>query len=473
MNSAGFLYERIVSDTQKDFERGIISPGDKLPSLREIAKRYGCSVASATRAYEELEIQGCVQARQKSGYYALELPQLALPRPQDDDFPLIAEDGESPLLLHKILESAANPAALPLGAGLPHESLLPLGALSRSLSRCTARDGGGFARYSAPGGHLALRERIAALMRRRNCFVNPQEITITNGCTGAMHLAIMHFTKEGDTVAVESPVYPGILQMLHQTRRRILPLPTSPIHGVDREALHQVCKTRQVQAAVVSAVHQNPLGFVMDEQSRKELVHMAGETGVPLIEDDIYGELGFQSERHAPIKAFDEDGHVVLCSSFSKTLAPGMRIGWICGGKEHQELRGQNVATNLGPSPLMQAALADYLDGGGYFRHLGALGKALSRQKAQMRDLLAHSLPKGTCLSSPAGGYYLWVELPKEIKALTLFHRAHSEGIGIAPGPAFSSGSRFQNCIRISFGTPITEETKVGISRLGALAKEC
>ena len=464
------LYEKIAEETAQNLKRGLIPPGEKLPSLRSMSLRYGCSVSVVSQAYAELEIQGCIRSVEKSGFFALAAPS-NLPQPQDASYPLSSEEIRPLSTVSRIVREANDPDVVPLGCGIPDSRLLPVAALKRSLFQTGPEAPELFGLYSSELGHSLLREHIASLMRARDVPAGPEDILITNGCTEAVSLAVSTVSRPGDAVAVESPAYPGILQILKESHRRIVPIPTSVTTGPDLNALERVLHSGTASTVLLSPIHQNPLGFVMPVELRKQAVELVRRYNAVLIEDDTYGECSFSRERHRPAKAFDDAGDVIYCSSFSKTLSPGMRMGWLMGGKHHGKAATLKTTRGLGSSPIIQDALARFLSGGAYHRHLRELRKALSAQAAEIKTLLLEHLPAGTAVSNPQGGLYFWVELPAGTDGMRLYREALAQNVGIVPGQAFASGNRYPNCIRISFGAPVTERTRQGVAILGRLCR--
>jgi DNA-binding transcriptional MocR family regulator len=469
------MYEEIADYTAQAMDKGTIPYGGRLPSLRDMSRLFRCSVSVVMQAYEELEIRGRVRPVERSGYFALPpSPGSAgrLPAPEAGRYTLKSEPTRPLSIIGRIVEAGNNPQIVPLGAGNPHESLLPVAALQRCVARAGKEQPRLFREYSDQAGSPSLRDRIAAVMRNRGVDAEREDILITNGCTEALVLAVLSCTGPGDAVATESPVFLGIIQILEGLGRRIVPVPTSPLTGMDLDALEQVMARGEAKACILSAAFQNPLGFVMPENHRIRAARLAGEYGIPLIEDDIYGECSFLQEYHRPIRSFDDSGMVIYCSSFSKTVSPGMRAGWMLAGKWTAEAGNMKITLNLGGSPLLQESMAEFLKSTGYEAHIRRLRKSIARQAADIRRLMLEHFPEGTAISAPRGGYYFWVEFPGNPDCLELFEKGLKKGVGIVPGPAFGSGGRFGNCIRVSFGSPVDERTTAGIARLGELVRE-
>ncbi len=418
---------------------------------------------------------GVVYARERSGYFAAPSRRLRTPTfyPREGAGSEAPSEPVKPVsILGRIVNASNDTDLVPLGAGIPDATLLPLSGLSRSLIRMSRDRTTLLHEYSNEAGSNALRRRIAQHMISRGVTVTPEEILITNGCIEALSLAIQACTAPGDAVAVESPVFLGTIQLLTDLHRRILPVPTSPERGMDLDSLEGLLTKNEVKAIIMTAVHQNPLGFVMPPEARRRAVDIAVRHGVPLIEDDIYSETSFNHETQWPLRSFDQGNTVLYCSSFSKTLGPGMRIGWLLDGAHRERTRALKTATTLGVAPLLQEALADFLSTARYTHHMKRLQTQIAGQAHTLKHVILDTWPDSIAMTDPAGGYYFWVELPETIDSLTLFEAALKRGISIVPGQAFGGRDRFRNFIRLSYGSPVTDRTRTAIETLGAMIAE-
>ncbi|MFW5694810.1 MAG: PLP-dependent aminotransferase family protein [Alkalispirochaeta sp.] len=464
-----FKYTEIVDHISHAIDSGVIPRGGKLPSLRTMSDRYDCSISVAMQAYRELERMGVAYAQERSGYFAAPSRPVRTPSADARGTNTLQEPVQPVSILGRIVNASNDGKLVPLGAGIPDEGLLPLTGLSRSLVRVTRDRPTLLHEYSDEAGSLTLRRQIARHMVARGVSVGPEEILITNGCIEALSLAIQASTDPGDAVAVESPVFLGTIQLLTELRRRIVPVPTSPEDGMDLDSLQDILATDTIGAIIMTAVHQNPLGFVMPEEARRHAVQIAAEHGVPLIEDDIYSETSFDHETERPLRSFDQGDTVIYCSSFSKTLGPGMRIGWLVDGPHQRHTRALKTASTLGVAPLLQEALADFLSTARYAHHMKRLQTQMGHQARALKHMILDTWPDSIAMTNPAGGYYFWVELPDTVDSLTLFEEALARGISIVPGQAFGGQDRFRNFIRLSYGSPVTDRTRAAVEELGRL----
>jgi DNA-binding transcriptional MocR family regulator len=304
------------------------------------------------------------------------------------------------------------------------------------------------------------------------CAIAPEEIVITSGATEAVNLALLAVTKPGDVIAVESPTYHGFLELLGGLGLRVLPIDSCTVDGISVNALERALRARSVTAVLLIASFTNPLGGVLSVEDRKRIVALASEHDVAIIEDDVYADLAFDGSHLPAIKAYDTEGRVLHCSSFSKTLSPGLRVGWCAPGRHFDEVvrakHRLNVAAPVGP----QLAAARYLTGSGYERHLRRLRRAYAEQVEAMAAQVLASFPEGTRVSQPQGGSVLWVEMPDDCDALRLFRDAEAVGIAIAPGPLFDPSGNYRNCIRLNCASPWSPKTAGAVARLGHLLEE-
>ncbi|MGH2900694.1 MAG: PLP-dependent aminotransferase family protein, partial [Solirubrobacteraceae bacterium] len=326
--------------------------------------------------------------------------------------------------------------------------------------------------YEGAPGLLTLRRQVARRAVEAGVALSENDLCTTIGATEALSLALRAVAKPGDIIAVESPAYFGVLQTIEGLGLRALEVPANPRTGLDVTALEETLRTQPIRAVVVTPTISNPLGSIMPDEERERLVRITKRYDVPIIEDDVYAELVFDGSRPRPLRAFagpSEDSHVLLVGSVSKTLAPGYRVGWLAGGRWHDQVVRLKYSHTLACPALLGMAVAEFLASGGYDRHLRRLRAALAGNVERYREMIATEFPEGTRVSAPRGGFVLWVELPPGVDALQLHDQALRRRIVIAPGPLFSARQRFANFIRISAGTPWSERIAEGMRTLGRL----
>jgi len=370
----------------------------------------------------------------------------------------------------RVLQTSMQPGVTPLAAALPACSLLPLAALQRLYGGVARRhphllEGGSHVNMDAPA-------LVRQLVLRSVGWAGPlaaSEFVITNSCTEALGLCLRAVTQPGDTVAVESPAYYLMLQLLETLGLKALEIPTDPHSGVSIEALDLATRQGKVAACLLVPNASNPLGSIMPDEQKRRLARLSAERNLAVIEDDIYGDLHFCNERPRPIKAFDTAGNVMLCSSFSKCLSPALRIGFVAAGRYRARIALQKTITSGATNPVTQQVLAEYLESGAYERHMRGLRRTYERQVEAMRASVARHLPATTRLTAPQGGFVLWVELPEEVDTTALHDRAIAAGVGYVPGELFSASGMYRNCLRLNCGNPHTPDIEDAVRRLGGL----
>ena len=464
------LYERVADRMADLIARGALRAGDRMPSVRDLSRQERVSTATVVQAYVQLEARGLVEARPQSGHYVRrQAPGLPQPRPARCSSvavrPTIAE------LVAKVYRAPRDPRIVNLGTAVPSPELLPTEKINRALAQVARTAGAVGVGYDPPPGCLPLRRQIARRMARVGCAVTESDLLTTFGAMEALDLALRAVAKPGDTIALESPAYYGLLQLIASLGIKVIEIPTHAGTGMDLDALDDALQSHDLAAVVAIPAFNNPLGSRMPDDAKARLVSMLAAREIPLIEDDIYGDLPFDDLRPRPAKAWDRDGGVILCSSFSKTIAPGYRVGWIAGGRFRDAIEQLKFAQTISTATLPQLAIVELIDNGGYDQHLRRLRRALAAQVARTREAIAASFPEGTRVSDPGGGFVLWVELPPGISAVDLHARALERGVSIAPGPIFSAKARFSNYLRISAGLPWDARVEHAIETLGHLAK--
>jgi DNA-binding transcriptional MocR family regulator len=444
------LYESLAGELARLVQVGTLRPGDRLPSVRRMSQQKNLSLTTVLQAYQVLEDQGVIEARPQSGYYVRPAVAQALPAPEVPASLPDPEHVQVDELVMRVVRDAMRPGLVQFGAALPAPELLPTARINRILARI-ARDNVAAAQsVGLPEGMLELRTQVARRTMESGCALEADDFVITCGCAEAIHLALQATCRPGDLVAVESPTYFGILQALEAQGLRALEIPTHALNGMSIDALSFALENHPIRAVVAITNFSNPLGCCMPEENKRALVELLARYQVPLIEDDIYGELSFSGHRPGVAKVYDQNGLVLLCSSFTKDISPSFRVGWIAPGRYLARVEQLKMATNIATSVLPQLAIATFLESGGYDRHLRTIRRAYAQKVAQMAQAVLHYFPAGTRVTSPAGGFVIWVQLPNEIDSLVLYQRALAAGITLAPGYIFSATPKYRSFIRLN-----------------------
>ena len=466
------LYEKIADELGGQVERGVLKAGDRLPSVRRLSEERGVSVATVLSAYQILEGRGFAEARPKSGHFVRA-------RRSSDECPVPAPPRRAPAATRVssppdaddlIRAMSRDKGLVPLGTAFVAPELLPLRRLNAILAAVAREGGGPGGAYEDVRGQKQLRRQLARRGESIGIQIGEDELVTTLGATEALSLALGAVTRPGDVIAVESPAYFGLLRLAEYHGLRAIEIPTDPRTGLDLDALDDAIRTAPVRAVLATPSFQNPLGSRMPEENKERLVRMLARRDIPLVEDDVYGDLSFDGTRPRPAKAFDDRGNVLLCGSFSKTLAPGYRVGWIAAGRFQEAIERRKFAHVVASPTPTQMAIAELLGEGGYDRHLRRLRRALALQSERYRDAIAEAFPPGTRISRPQGGFVLWVELAPSSDGVDIQQRAIERGIAVAPGSIFSARRRFGNCLRISTGHPWSPRIERAIATLGALS---
>jgi DNA-binding transcriptional MocR family regulator len=469
------LYQEVAGKVRTLIADGVFRPGDRIPSVRKLSRQLQVSVTTVVDAYRLLEDIGVVHARPQSGFYVRAAAPATLPEPQ------MTRPAEAPCcfdaedLILRMLRDGDNPRMVQLAPAHPSEELLPLDRLSQTMAHVARSNRVRGASYGPVVGSKALREQIAQRAFAAGCVMSPGEIVVTNGCQEALNLSLRAVCQPGDSVAIESPAYYGVLQAFKMMGLRAIEVASSSREGMCLDALEdrilaaQACG-RPIRAAVVSSSYSNPLGSEMPDAKKKKLVARLAEWRIPLIEDDAYGDLTYGETRPKLAKAYDKAGGVIVCSSFSKTLAPGYRIGWVAAGRYQQDVEKLKFASTVCSPTLPQIALAEFLAAGGYDHHLKRARRTYSENVSQMSEAIGRHFPAETRVSRPQGGFVLWVELDARVDTMKLYAKATEMGITFAPGAIFSAQEAYKNCMRLN-ASRWNERVEAAVAKLGKLVQ--
>ncbi|QEC42899.1 PLP-dependent aminotransferase family protein [Pseudobacter ginsenosidimutans] len=463
-----FIYQEISGKIAKLIRTEVLKPGERLPSVRMLCQEHGISMNTAKRIFMELEAQSLIESRPQSGYFVSRLSYLKLPLPGVSK-PAARQQKEAGDLIERVSANMGNEKLTLFSVGAPVGSLLPLAKLNKEIVHATRELHEGGAAYESLQGNEKLRRMIAARSLTWGGSLQEDELITTTGGLNAIAYCLMALGKPGDTVAIESPCYPGILQLALSLGLKVLELPTHPVTGIEVDALKRFIP--KIDICLLISNFNTPLGSCMPEENKKEVVQLLSKHNIPLIEDDVYGELCFGPQRPMCCKAFDTDGNVLWCSSLSKTLAPGYRVGWIAPGKYRERILKQKLVHTISGSSITQEAAASFLKSARYDIHLRHLRKTLFSNYHHYVDAIAQYFPEGTRTSRPQGGLALWVEFDKGLDTVELYELAMKQKISIAPGRMFTLQEQYHNCMRLCYGLPWTDELKLKLKKLGALAR--
>jgi len=463
-------YQQVANHISDQIKNGLIKTGEKIPSVRQCSDEMGLSISTVIRGYELLQDQMMIEPRPQSGFYVRaqfersKPPEISKPEQRPSDVSIDE-------LAVQLLQITHDKNIIQLGTAPPNTNVPSVKQINRIMSKVIKEDEN-IADYDPPPGNQRLRRQIARRMINAGVNIHPDEIVITSGCQEAMTLCIRAVTNPGDTVVVESPSYFGTLKAIETLGLKVLEIPTDAENGISLSALELAISEWNISACILTPTFSNPLGYCMSDENKLKLRTILKDANIPVIEDDIYAELCYDIKRPKAIKAFDEVGansNVLLCSSLSKSLSPGLRIGWAIPGRWLKLVTQLKVSTSMAGATLPALTAARYLELGVFDRHLRQMRRYYKEQRDFFLQLATLHLPKSIRLTHPQGGYVIWLELDKHINSMELFDKAKKENISIAPGPLFSVSGQYKNYIRINFGRESKQRLEKAMVILGRL----
>jgi DNA-binding transcriptional MocR family regulator len=465
------LYIQLADSLEGMITRRSLRPGDRVPSVRQFSREQRVSVPTALSAYVLLETRGLIEARPKSGFYvcareADAIPSVLPSRPAAKVSDLAHSD---PLDL--MISDEYSPDIVQFGSAIPSPEILPGVKVGRIIASVARRLGANGSNYDFAPGDQLLRREIARRSLAGGHTLGPDDFIVTVGGTESLHIALRATCQPGDTVIVESPTFFGLLRQLRELGLKALPIPVDPVTGLDLDAFARALAKTRVSACLLIPSYHNPMGFAMPDDRKRELVRLASSRGIPVIEDDIYGDIPHKGPRPRCLKAFDPEGTVILCSSFSKCIGPGYRIGYIAAGKWHARALALKRVMSMAGATIPTLAIAEFLRNGGYDRYLRSFREQCRQNVERMRQAIGESFPEEIRLSRPEGGFVLWCEMPRSVDSMELFYQCRSAGIAIAPGPLFSSDGGFKNFVRINCGYPWSPQIERAVGVLGHMVR--
>ncbi|CAB3791118.1 PLP-dependent aminotransferase family protein [Pararobbsia alpina] len=465
-------YEQLAGQIEELIRCGQLRAGARLPSIRIACRLYSASRTTVFRAYYKLESQGLIVAHARSGYFVSD----TIRQEREISYEPLATQRTQPLvnvdnLVFHMLGSLKHTYVAELGSPSPSPELFPVGRIGRAVAAACRSMTFADAMTGQPPGDESLRQQIALRYLIRGMVVPVNEIIITSGAIDALTHSLQILTRAGDVVAIGSPVFYGVSRAVERLQLKVVEIPIDPNDGLDLDALAEALERHPVRACWFMTSFQNPTGVTMSDAKKEALVELLAMHDVPLIEDDMYGDLHFGAVPSRPAKFFDRQGLVLHCGSFSESLAPGHRVGWIAAGRFAQQIERVTWMAPISANVATQRAIANYLEGGSYERFLRGLRKELQTLQSHMLRAIARYFPSQTKSVRPMGGYFLWLELPPQVNSIQLFEDALAQSISLAPGPIFSTKGEFQGHIRLNYGHRWSQKIEEAIATLGDLAK--
>ncbi|PYF83472.1 GntR family transcriptional regulator [Marinomonas alcarazii] len=461
------LYQKLATRLREHIQHDFYKSGDKLPSVRQLAQEHGVSISTVQEAYRQLEQEQLVEARPKSGYFVC--------IPKKDNLPSISRPPQRPLevsqweeVLNMLMNRSGN-KGVQLQHAMPDMKASTLKPLLKTLSDLTKQKPELGLGYSDVRGSEELRMQLCRLTVASGCQLHPDDIVVTSGCQEALSVCLRAVTEPGDIIAIESPSFYGSMQAIKAANLKAMEIPTHPETGISLEALELALDQWPIKAIFVTPTCNNPMGYNMPEEKKEQLYRLAQSYDIAIIEDDIYGDISYQFPRPKAIKAFDQDGRVLLCSSFSKSIAPGTRVGWIAPGRYRDKVTHIKYVSSSMCPVLPQLAIAKFIRIGGYAKHIRQMRQNYEQQRDHILNAIKIHFPSNTRVSFPVGGFILWVELHPSIDTMKLVERCREEGVNFAPGPLFSATGKYRNCFRLNFSEQNKEKREWAIKRLAAI----
>ncbi|WP_346827501.1 PLP-dependent aminotransferase family protein [Serratia inhibens] len=459
-------YATLAAILSQRIEQGLYPAGDRLPSVRMLSQEHGVSISTVQQAYRLLEESQLVEARPKSGYFVRGLRTLA-------ELPAVTRPVQRPVDISQweqvleLIRTKPREDLVQLGRGMPDISEPTLKPLVKALGHMGRHGDLRSLYYDNIQGVMGLREQVARLLLDSGCQISADQLVITTGCHEALSAGLRAVCQPGDIVAVDSPCFHGTMQTLKGLGMKALEVPTDPLTGISLEALEMALDQWPIKAILLTPNCNNPLGYIMPEARKQRLLTLAQRHDVAIIEDDVYGDIAYQYPRPRTIKSFDDDGRVLLCSSFSKTLAPGLRIGWIAPGRYLERVLHMKYIGTGSTATQPQLAIADFIRHGHYLQHLRRMRTRYQQNRDRMTGWIMKYFPPGTRVSQPRGGFMLWIELDDEFDTLRLNRYLEQQGVQIAVGSIFSASGKYRNCLRINYAPKLTPEIEQAVSRVG------
>lgn len=464
-----YKYEVFTETIEEQIRNGILKENDRLPSVREIKEKYKLSTSSVQSGFEYLMIKGLVRSNARSGYFVAGIQAKNIPEPRTK-LPAVVRD--EVFMKNIILTSKRTSESSSFNAAAPGDLLIPQKLILRTMQEVIREKGASLLRYYPSNGSEELRKHIARQMGAYGSFLNPDKIIITDGALQALTIALKSVTKSGDVVAVDSPCVFSILEVIAHLELKVIEIPVHYKSGFDTEYFRKACQENNIRALVTTPNFHNPTGILMNDDTKKEILNISEAYQVCVIENDMYSDLYFGGQKPRSIKSFDASGRVMIYSSFSKTLAPGIRLGWLYAGDFYAQSERVRFVLGRTVSPFYQELVLKLLQGSSYERHLRSFRKKLNQQAAQVLDTLKNSFPEGSYFHRPQGGYSIWGQLPENIDMKRFYHYCDQHRILFTPGDTFSFTDKYHYHFRIIFTERITSESMALLEDAGRKAQE-
>ena len=471
-----FLYQQLADNLQQHIFQKNLLPGSKLPSVRVLSKQYQVSPSTVFSAYYYLESLGLIEAKPKSGYYVRRKKDTTKMKAYQQ---LIAAESvaEKPFLpttsdiIKEVEVMNTQTGYLNFSQAVPPMQYLPTQRFKKILADVSKKYADQLLTYPPLGGIESLRQQIVLHALQWGFAGSKDDVLITAGCLEALTLCLQAVAQKGEVIVTESLTYFGIQQIIEHLGYQVIPVDSDPVNGLDLNYLEQVFNKFTVKACLFVSNFHNPTGHSIPDHQKKQLAELVNRWQVPLIENDVYGEVYFGKQRPSTIKRYDRGGWVMYCNSFSKTVAPGYRVGYCLPGRFKAQVFHQKQIHSITTSAVSQFVMSDFLQKGRYGYHLKKLRNYLYFNMIKYEKCLLDNFPVQTFFSTPQGGYVLWIGFDQRIDTYELYQQSQTNKIILIPGQVFSLNHTYKNFIRISFATPFDEQVAKALQNIGILAK--
>lgn len=466
-----YKFEVFTAVIEKNIQEGIFKPGHKLPSVREIKEQYQISISTVQNGFEHLMIAGLVVSVPKSGYYVSSQINTGKKHKKPKQT-IVVRDAifKNHLALTTSLRMGRKISEFNVAA--PGDLLIPQKLILRTMQQVIRQQGVGLLRYYPSDGFPTLKENIIKRASSYQTIISPEELMITDGALQALYIALSSVCDKGDVIAIESPCVFSVLEVIRVLRLKVIEIPTDPMNGFDVDLFKEACQKNAVKAVIVTPNFHNPTGILLTDDQKLMLVAISLQYNVAIIENDIYGDLNFQGYRPTTLKRFDDSGLVLTYSSYAKTLAPGIRLGWLSAGKFMERAEQVKFALGSTVSPIYQETINQLLKGSTYDRHIRKFRMQLAKNAYFAINLIKTYFPENTEITTPSGGYNLWVKLPNEIDLNYFYSQCEKIGVRFTPGYTFSFSNSFDKYFRMVIADTFSPKRIEAIKLVGQRLKQ-
>ncbi|AYN01818.1 PLP-dependent aminotransferase family protein [Chryseobacterium sp. 3008163] len=461
-----YKYQIFTSVIEEQIKNGTFSSGDRLPSVREIKEKFKLSTSSVQNGYDYLVMKGYVDNRPRSGFFVSLKHDDAIPD-HLSKFPKVVRDSDFSKKLKLTSKAGKFSEQSSFNAAAPNDLLIPQKLILRKIQEVIREKGASILRYYPTNGSEILKQQIASRASKYGCSYNEEELIITDGALQALYIALASVTQSGDVIAVESPCVFSVLEVISNLKLKIIEIPVYYKTGFDVDYLKDILNKSNIRTVVLTPNFHNPTGILMSDEAKKELALMANSHQIPIIENDIYGDLYFEGDRPSTIHQFDKNGWVMTYSSFSKTLAPGIRLGWLNAGRFFAQAERLKFSLGRSVAPIYQELMIKILDGNIYDRHLRTLRRQLEIQSVEILNTLKANFPEASYFHRPMGGYSIWGKLTENVDMEKFTAYCERERIAFTPGFTFTYSDAYSHHFRVVFAEKITSESFLALKKAG------